>query len=280
MHKVEPALRCEPQDFLRIRTLLRDWAGISYSEAKQPLVYRRLAGRLHELGLTRFADYLDQVEADTGEREHFFNALTTNLTAFFREAHHFPILSRLLLEKPAQHPIRIWCCATSTGEEAYSLAMTAWDTLGEAAAQRVEIIASDLDTQVLERAQKGIYRVEQLQPLPPEQVRRFFLKGAGRNTGWAKVKPELQKLITFRRINLLDSEWPIPQSLDVIFCRNVMIYFEKKTQLTVLERFAPLLKKDGRLFAGHSESLPHAAHLFRPCDRSVYRCSEVKGQRA
>ena len=264
-------LQFDPRDFQRIRTLMRSWVGISFSDSKESLVYNRLAKRLRAHGMERFCEYLDLVEEDEAERELFINSLTTNLTSFFREEHHFPILADYLQKVPRAQPINIWCSAASTGEEPYSIAMTVFETLGDVAARRVRIIASDLDTHVLAHAKAGVYRMAQVEKLGQQRLRRFFLKGGGRHDGFAKVKPELSEIITFQQINLLEPRWPINNPLDVIFCRNVMIYFDKAMQLKVLERFAPLLIPQGLLFAGHSESLNHAAHLFRLCGRTLYQ---------
>jgi len=263
-------------DFIRVRELLRSRVGISLNNSKRQLVYNRLTKRIRLLGLDSFASYLERVALDDGEQEQFINALTTNLTSFFREPHHFPILARHLLQVRAGRPIHIWCAASSSGEEAYSIAMTVVETLGERDARRVRILASDLDTQVLDKARSGIYRQDQVAKLSPERLRRFFLRGSGRHHGMVKIKPALQALVSFRQINLLDPDWPVDGPLDAIFCRNVMIYFDKPTQLDIIARFMPLLKSDGLLFAGHSESFSHASHLIRLSDKNVYR--QAKGK--
>jgi chemotaxis protein methyltransferase CheR len=256
-------------DFERISRLIHRHAGIALSASKKEMVYSRLARRLRAKGLTRFDEYLALLErGDDQEWEQFTNSLTTNLTAFFRETHHFPILAKHVRRRHGR-PITLWCCAASTGEEPYSMAMTmaeAFDTL----TPPVRILATDLDTQVLERARSGIYVMERLEKMPQQQVRRFFRRGTGANAGMVCVRPELRSLISFRQLNLLDESWPVRGPFDAIFCRNVMIYFDKPTQRTILERFAPLLAADGLLFAGHSESFHHAVDLFRPCGKTVY----------
>jgi chemotaxis protein methyltransferase CheR len=265
------------QDFIRIRELLRGWVGIALNDSKRQLVYNRLTKRIRQLGLHSFTHYLDRVEQDLGEQEQFINALTTNLTSFFREPHHFPILARHLQQTRKGQSIHIWCAASSTGEEPYSIAMTVVEALGERDARRVQILASDLDTQVLDKARSGIYRLDQVAKLNPERLRRFFLRGNGRHHGMVRIKPALQALISFQQINLLDAHWPVEGPLDAIFCRNVMIYFDKPTQLGIIERFMPLLKADGLMFAGHSESFSHAGHLIRLSDKNVYRQTSSKG---
>jgi len=217
-----------------------------------------------------FDEYLDHVEAgDPAEEEAFTNALTTNLTAFFREPHHFPVLTELLTRPAAAGTQLIWCSAASTGEEPYSIAMTAVETFGSFSPP-VRILATDVDTNVLAAAQVGVYSEERIEKLSPERLKRFFLRGSGSRAGQVRVREELRNMIVFRRVNLLEQGWPVRGPLDVIFCRNVMIYFDKPTQLAILERFAPLLRPDGLLFAGHSESFHHATHLFRLKGKTVY----------
>jgi chemotaxis protein methyltransferase CheR len=257
-------------DFERVRKLLHQHAGIALSPAKQDMVYSRLARRVRASGDRSFAQYLARLERrDAQEWEPFINSLTTNLTSFFREAHHFEVLSRHLKAIAEKRPIRIWCSAASTGEEPYSIAMTVVETFNSLTPP-VTIIASDLDTNVLAQGERGIYPAERVARLPPEQVSRHFLKGNGVPAGSVQAKPELRRLIAFRRINLLDAGWPVQGPLDVIFCRNVMIYFDKQTQYGILKKFVPLLREDGLLLAGHSESFLHATDLFRSLGRTAY----------
>jgi chemotaxis protein methyltransferase CheR len=256
-------------DFERVRTLIYKHAGISLAPIKQDMVYSRLARRLRALGYNTFEQYLAHLESnDEAEWEVFVNSLTTNLTSFFREAHHFDILIRHLRELK-QRPIRIWCSAASTGEEPYTLAMTACEAF-DSLTPPVAIIASDIDTNVLATAGKGVYPLERVEKLSADRLRRFFLKGSGAQEGYVRIRPELQKLLSFTRINLLDARLPLQGPFDVMFCRNVMIYFDKPTQRAILKKFAPLLREDGLLFAGHSESFLHAADVFRPLGRTVY----------
>ncbi len=258
------------QDFQRIRKLIYEHAGISLGENKQELVYSRLARRLRVTGTRSFSAYLDYLQrGDGNEWEAFINSLTTNLTSFFREPHHFPILSEHLRRQAQPGPFTIWCSACSTGEEAYSIAMTAMEALG-GYDHAVHIIASDVDTKVLQTAREGLYRVNAVEKLPSHQIERFFQHCTGVNSGYMQVKPVLQKMIDFRCINLLAPVWPIHAPLDVIFCRNVMIYFDKDTQLSILRRFAPLLREDGLLFAGHSENFYHASAWFKLREHTVY----------
>lgn len=257
-------------DFERVRKLIYQHAGISLSPVKQDMVYSRLARRLRATGKQTFADYLDALEKNGGDEwESFVNSLTTNLTSFFREPHHFPILAEHLKKIGTRRPIRIWCSAASTGEEPYSIAMTVAETFG-ASTSHVSIVASDLDTNVLAAAQKGVYSLDRVEKLSPERLRKFFLRGSGSQEGYVAVRPELKQMIEFRRINLLDATYSVKGPLDIIFCRNVMIYFDKATQYKILARFAPMLQTDGLMFAGHSESFLHAADLFRSTGKTVY----------
>jgi chemotaxis protein methyltransferase CheR len=262
------------QDFQRVRKLIHEHAGISLGENKQELVYSRLARRLRATGTRSFSAYLDYLQrGDGGEWEAFTNSLTTNLTSFFREPHHFPLLAEHLRRRDNSSPLTLWCSACSTGEEAYSMAMTAVEALG-GYGHPVHIIASDLDTKVLQTAREGLYRADAVEKLPAQQVERFFQRCTGVNSGYLQVQPELKKMIDFRCINLLDSVWPIHAPLDAIFCRNVMIYFDKDTQLSILRKFAPLLREDGLLFAGHSENFYHAAAWFKLRGQTVYELTD------
>lgn len=257
-------------DFERVRKLIYQHAGISLSPVKQDMVYSRLARRLRATGMQSFAQYLDALEKNGGDEwERFVNSLTTNLTSFFREPHHFPIFAEHLRKLGTKRPVRVWCSAASTGEEPYSIAITVAETFGTNASH-VSIMASDLDTNVLATAQKGVYPIERVEKLSPERLRKFFLRGTGSQDGFVSVRPELKQMVEFQRINLLDANYSVKGPLDVIFCRNVMIYFDKPTQYKILSRFAPLMQSDGLMFAGHSESFLHAADLFKSQGKTVY----------
>lgn len=258
-------------DFERVRQLIYKHAGISLAPIKQDMVYSRLARRLRALGIGTFNDYLSYLEsgAHPEEWETFVNSLTTNLTSFFREAHHFEILHKQLIGL-TRRPIRIWCSAASTGEEPYTLAITACEAFGTLTPP-VQILASDIDTNVLKTAERGLYPLERVERLAPDRLQKFFLKNSGTQAGFMQVRPELQRLLTFTRVNLLDASWPqVKGPFDALFCRNVMIYFDKPTQYQILKKFVPLLTPDGLLYAGHSESFLHAADLFRSLGRTVY----------
>jgi chemotaxis protein methyltransferase CheR len=259
-------------DFERVRKLIYGLAGISLSPSKREMVYSRLGRRLRVLGLREFADYLRLLEGGApAELEAFTNALTTNLTAFFREAHHFPLLAELL-QRHGGGQITLWCAAASTGEEPYSMAMTAAEAFGTLTPP-VRILATDIDTNVLAKAQQGVYAMERLEKMPEARIRRFFLRGRGALAGQVRVRDELRAMVNYRPLNLLDASWPVRGPFHAIFCRNVMIYFDKSTQYAILKKFVPLLRPDGLLFAGHSESFHHAADLFRPRGKTVYEAA-------
>lgn len=255
-------------DFDRVKALIYRHAGIVLNPTKFDMVYGRLVRRLRAHNLNSFDAYLQLLERDSAEFESFVNALTTNLTSFFRESHHFPILADYLRQHrtTAAAPVTIWCAASSTGEEPYSIAMTAAEVY-ETLSPPVRIIASDLDTTVLKTAETGIYGADRVERLTPQQKGRFFQMLAD---GQYQVRSELRSIINFRRINLIDNDWPLRGGLDVIFCRNVMIYFDRETQLRILRKFAPLLKADGLLFVGHSENFYHAADVFSLKGKTVY----------
>lgn len=263
-------------DFERVRKLIYQHAGISLSPVKQDMVYSRLARRLRATNTSTFGEYLDKLEkGGADEWERFVNSLTTNLTSFFREPHHFPIFADHLQKLGTKRPIRVWCSAASTGEEPYSIAITVLETFGNNA-PHVSIFASDLDTNVLATAQKGVYPVERVEKISPERLKKFFLKGSGSQEGYVAVRPELKRLIEFQRVNLLEPNWPVRGPLDIIFCRNVMIYFDKPTQYKILSRFAPLMQADGLMLAGHSESFLHAADLFKSQGKTVYTLAKSR----
>ena len=262
------------QDFHRIRKLIYDHAGISLSDSKMDMVYSRLGRRLRATGLNSFREYLALLEKnDRPEWEAFVNALTTNLTSFFREPHHFPILAEHIRKTRHRQPIQLWCNAASTGEEPYTMAMTMVDVFGTYTPP-VHILATDLDTHVLKTAQAAVYTADRIEKLSKETLQRFFVEVPGGTSGQVQVRQELRNMITFRQLNLLDANWPIRGPFDAIFCRNVMIYFDKPTQYKILQKLVPVMRSDALLFAGHSESFQHAADLFHIQGRTVYTVAE------
>lgn len=261
--------------FRRISQLIYQRAGIVLADHKREMVYNRLVRRLRMLNIDDFGRYLALLEQDPGSAEWqaFINALTTNLTAFFREAHHFPILAEHA--KRRRGSFNVWSTAASTGEEPWSIAMTLAETLG-AGPGKFQVYASDIDTQVLEKAQAAIYRQEELRTLSPQQLQRFFLRGTGPHTGMVRVRSELASTVSYARLNLLAPEWVVPGPFDAIFCRNVMIYFDKETQEKILRRFVPLLKPGGLLFAGHSENFSQISKEFYLRGQTVYGLSKER----
>jgi chemotaxis protein methyltransferase CheR len=261
-----------PADFERIRKLIYQRAGISLHAGKQAMVYSRLSRRLRETRFASFSDYLGWLEAAGGaegetEWQEFVNCLTTNLTAFFREEHHFHALVDDLRARAAR-PLRIWCNAASTGEEPYSLAMTVVETLGVSA--QVKLVCSDIDTKVLATAQRGVYGADS-RGLSPERLKRHFMRGTGANGGQIRVKPELARLIEFRSFNLMSPSWAsLGEPFDLVFCRNVMIYFDNPTQRRVLERMHAAMKPGGLLYVGHSENFTESRDLFRLRGKTIY----------
>ena len=257
-------------DFARIRDLIHHSAGISLSDHKRDMAYSRLARRLRARGLETFKQYLDLLEAenDPAEWEAFTNALTTNLTAFFREAHHFPILAEFVPRRP--QPVSVWCSAASTGEEPYSIAMTLIEALGDSGARQATVLATDIDTQVLAKAEAGMYQFDQVKHLSPERLKRFFLKGTGAHAGLVKVRPEVRAMVRFEQLNLTDRDYQLRSQFDAIFCRNVMIYFDQATRDALVRRFYDALHPTGYLFISHSESLGQT-RLFRTAAPAVYQ---------
>lgn len=261
------ALLGEPE-FALARRLIAEYAGIKLGPQKRYMVHNRLSRRLRALDISSFADYLCLVLDDaSGEREAFVNALTTNLTAFFREPHHFELLRERALAHRAKErrPLRVWSSACSTGEEAWSIAMTLSDAQCPA-----EVVASDIDTDALDFANAGIYLRERVSGLTPGQLRAHWLRGVGDNEGWTSVRPQLRPMVSFMQLNLQSQHWPAMEPFDAIFCRNVVIYFDREAQRRLLTRFTALLRPGGMLAVGHAESFPTAMSTFQPCGRTAY----------
>jgi chemotaxis protein methyltransferase CheR len=255
-------------DFSRVQALIYQRAGISLHDGKHAMVYSRLSRRLRETGHSSFHDYLGWLEKHDGpEWQEFVNALTTNLTAFFREQHHFEIFAQHLRTRPAG-PWHVWCNAASTGEEPYSIVMTAFESLSSAS--NFKLTASDIDSRVLATASEGVYRLDSLKGVSPERMQKFFLRGKASNAGLVRVKPELRRAIDFLSVNLIRDDWPFREPFDVVFCRNVMIYFDGPTQRRVLERIHRVLKPGGMLFVGHAENFSESRDLFTLRGKTVY----------
>ncbi len=262
------------EEFQRFRTLIYDESGISLSDKKQSFLASRLSKRLRDLGVETFSEYYEKVTEDP-TREEFtcmLDLISTNKTDFFREPKHFDFLRDTIIpELATAKRIRIWSSACSTGEEPYTIAITLCDGVQDPAQWDFKILASDLSTRVLAKAASGVYDQGRFRDVPPDTLKRHFLRGRGDNEGVFKVKPHLASMIRFRRLNLMDDHFPIKTPLDLIFCRNVMIYFDRPTQETLVNKFHRYLKPGGYLFIGHSESLQWVAHPFKSVAPTIYQ---------
>lgn len=264
-------LEFNDEDFGYFRRLLLAQAGITLADHKRQLVYGRLARRVRELGLGSFSAYRDWLKQAGGEElGRVVNALTTNVTAFMREPHHFEFLRSMALpqlERQHELPLRIWSAGCSSGEEAYSIAMTVAEWRSVHAAR---ILATDIDTDVVERARAGEYPAKLVEVLGAARQKRWLLRGTGASSGRVRVKQLLRDMCVFEQLNLLDA-WPMQRQFHVIFCRNVMIYFNEEVRRQLVARFAAQLVPGGYLFIGHSESLHGLSDAFEGCGQTVYR---------
>lgn len=264
------------RDFQVLRKLVNQYTGISLSDAKRELVYNRLSRRLRYHNIKSFRHYCELLQSNSGGQEiiHFTNAITTNLTAFFRESHHFDFLKTNILDKyvnnSSSRRLRLWSAGCSTGEEPYSMAMTIKARGDITDGADIRILGTDLDSTVLETAKQAVYPKEKLKKIPLHQAKRWFLRGSQSNAGLVQVKPAVRRLVTFRRLNLLEG-WPMKGPFDAIFCRNVVIYFDKATQQRLVDRFADLLVDEGFLFLGHSESLFKVSERFGLVGQTIYQ---------
>lgn len=263
-------------EFDFIRHVVRANAGIALGPNKRQLVQSRVARRLRELGMSSFEEYCQHVrESGPEELVALINALTTNVTSFFRENHHFEALASTMLPEAmarnaASRRIRIWSAGCSTGEEAYCIAMVAAEVMPLTPRWDLKILATDIDSNVIEQAERGIYPLERVATIPQSRLRRFFRRGTGPEAGYVRVRPEVAQLVTFRTLNLL-AEWPMRGPFDVIFCRNVMIYFEQRTRERLIERFAQILAPGGYLCIGHSESIHCLSSPFKSVGQTIYQ---------
>ena len=265
---------CE-EDFQALRTLVKSLTGIHLSEQKRELVYGRLTRRLRALRLHTFAEYRELLTRDPQEVTELCNAITTNLTSFFREPHHFQYLREqwlapLMADPRATRRLRIWSAACSTGEEPYSIAMTLLEALSHPERWDVRVLATDLDSEVLDRARRGIYPVERLTGVSAERQARFFREPPEGRSGARQIAPEPAAMITFKQLNLMQS-LPMKGPLDVVFCRNVVIYFDKETQRDLFARISRLQRPGDLLFLGHSESLFKVCDSYALIGKSIYR---------
>ena len=271
-------LALTPREFERIRKLVYQQCGIRLSDQKRDLVFNRVARRLRALALKSFTAYCDLAENDASGREieELINAITTNVTSFFRESHHFDFLTdqllpRIAARRDARHRLRAWCAGCSSGEEPYSLAITLAESRLFERGWDVKILATDIDTQILSRASAGVYRRDKMDGLSSELEKRWFERSGAPGEDLRQARPEIRNLVTFRRLNLM-GPWPMKGPFDFIFCRNVAIYFDRPTQERLFRRYWELLDPDhGHLLVGHSESLATMQDIFRPCGNTIYR---------
>ena len=265
------------RDFDFLRKVSNSRTGIVVSDDKFDMFYSRLSRRVRLLGLKDFSEYCDLISNEKEEREvlELVNALTTNLTAFFRENHHFEYLTHTLVPEFLQRNresrrLRIWSAGCSTGEEPYSLSIALRESLPETGGWDVRILATDIDSAVLAKAADAIYPIERVAGVEQGRLRRWFQRGRGDRSGMVRLKPEIKSLIEFHQLNLIQ-EWAMSEPMDAIFCRNVMIYFDKKTKAKLVERYANTLCDGGYLFIGHSESLFNLTDCFELIGNTVYR---------
>lgn len=268
------------EEFNLLREFIYEHTGISLADHKKALVYSRLAKRLRFHGLSSYADYHDMLlnkDADGHELVEMTNAITTNKTEFYREAHHFEFMSEHIVPSMKQQAvisgskkIRMWSAASSTGQEPYTMAMSLLDSLTDYQSWDIKILATDIDTNVLAIAETGIYNQEQSEQLPEDKLRRYFQKSRGGQDGLVMAKPLIKSLVSFRQLNLLKEPWPMSSLFDVIFCRNVIIYFDKQTQQKLITRLSKMLKPKGYLMLGHSEALHSIDHDFDHLGKNIY----------
>ncbi|PHS68102.1 MAG: chemotaxis protein CheR [Methylophaga sp.] len=262
--------------FERIRKFVTENTGIVLTEAKKDMVYGRLSKRIRKGGFGGFDAFCDALDSgDEEEQDFMINAITTNLTAFFRENHHFEYLANTLIpelvaKKGSYKRIRIWSAGCSTGEEPYSIAMTLKESLPDFDDWDVKILATDLDANVVAHGKAGIYREDRITGLPDDRIQRWFKRGRGDHADMVKVSTELQQMITFKRLNLLH-QWPMKGPFDFMFCRNVVIYFDKDTQRVLFKRYADLLAPEAHLFIGHSETLYKVSDDFSSLGKTIYK---------
>lgn len=268
------------QHFSKLCGLVYRHTGIALTDAKRELVKRRFSPRIRELGLRGFSEYCDLIDQKGGaELTLFTNAITTNLTSFFREKHHFDYLKNEILpgfyKKNGHRRLRIWSAGCSTGEEVYSIAITLREALLDIDRWDIKILATDIDTDILEQASRGIYEAKRLEGFSPEWISKWFKKGKANNAGRFQAKQNLKDLIYFQHLNLIEN-WPIRNKFDIIFCRNVIIYFDFETKKKLVERFFKIQNEGDHLFLGHSENLHNTSIAYKLIGKSIY--SKQKGR--
>lgn len=261
-------------EFQQLRQFVFSTIGVNLTEAKRSLVVSRLSKRLRELDLSSFTKYIQLAKSSNSEREVLYNLITTNVTKFFREEHHFDFLVQQVIPnfiESKQKLLRVWSSACSSGEEPYSIAITLDKAMQKHKNLDFKILASDINTEMLQKAKTGIYRRDETEGVTYSDLKKYFALGQGKNEGLFKVKEPLQKKIAFQRVNLVgQQEYPIKEKVHVIFCRNVFIYFNKETQISILDRFYEQLHPKGILMLGHSESIPSSLGKWRLIQKTIY----------
>lgn len=276
MSLVKKEFEFTDKHFNHIRDIVTAHSGIVLSDAKRDMVYSRLVRRLRKTGINNFDDYCRLLEnKDHEEFTHFSNAITTNLTSFFRENHHFEMLAESILpdimqRNKASKKIRVWSAGCSTGMETYSIAMVLKEVIPENQGWDVRILATDLDTNVLETAENGIYKLDSVTGVTDERMSRWFMTGRGEHADKVKLSKELRNIISYKPLNLLDP-FPFNGPFDIIFCRNVVIYFDKATQRVLFDKFANIHAHDRYLFIGHSETLYNVTDRYKLIRNTVYK---------
>lgn len=275
-----PAILKE-KEFKRFSDFIYDKVGIKLPPAKKTMVEARMQKRLKAIGLDSFAAYADYVFSAAGQENelvHMIDVVTTNKTDFFREPDHFTYLTKTVLpaliasrEDCIREPLRLWSAGCSSGEEPYTLAMILADQVETRRDFRFSILASDISTRILEQAIQAVYPEERIAPVPDHFKQKYLLRSQDRKSGLVRICPELRQLITFKRINFMDADLGLRQRMDIIFCRNVVIYFDKVTQQTLMGKFHRQLHSAGFLFLGHSESLNGLGVPFQPVASTIYR---------
>ncbi|MDH5353974.1 MAG: protein-glutamate O-methyltransferase CheR [Gammaproteobacteria bacterium] len=261
-------------DFDYLRGIVTRTTGIVAPDDKYTMYYSRLARRLRTLGLGDFREYRQYLEDNTEKESiELVNAVTTNLTSFFREKHHFDYIRETLIPakiRSRDRRLRVWSAGCSTGEEPYTIAITLMQAIPDPENWDIKILATDIDSNVLQTGNAGIYDLSRVESIDVSILRKYFKKGAGAKVGKVKVNPELKKFIQFKQLNLLH-DWPVADKMDFIFCRNVVIYFDKETKSRLVDRFADNLAEDGILFMGHSESLYKSTERFSLLGKTIYK---------
>lgn len=263
------------EEFQELRQFIFTSIGVNLTEAKRSLVVSRLSKNIRKLGLSSFKDYLQLVKNDNDQKELLFNLITTNVTKFFREDHHFHYLTNEYIPSFLNNGnklLRIWSSACSSGEEPYSIAMTIEKCLKNKKGLSYKILASDINTEMLQKAKRGIYHQDEIVDVPYEDLKTYFKLGQGENEGYFKIKENIQNNVIFQRINLIGQQaYPFKEKVHIIFCRNVFIYFSKETQKQILDRFYSALHSGGILILGHSESIPANLGKWRLIKKTIYQ---------